>query len=239
MSILEPRPPGAPPAATPKQAKKWLTTAEGLDYMRRKEKGKRVRSEKVIAFTGKAIEQAFETMRPVNAMFKLRDALKILREIEDTNFRAATYPQKDDVLSLIDDLGSNSLAFVKKCSAFRQAALDLQPDLEALDAFLRSNPVLLENRRQLVSEQQMIEIYIARAEKKNKLKRKIEPMEIETMVQLTAVHEGKDLANAPASLQDMSERWRSNRKKVRRRLLVDLEFAAKKATVMNKKKKSK
>lgn len=239
MQILEPRPPGAPPAAKPKQVKKWLTTAEGLDYMRRKEKGKRVRSEEVIAFIGKAIEQAFETMRPVNAMFKLRDALKILGEIEDVEFRAANYPEKDDVLGLLDDLGHKSLAFVRKCSALRQAAVDLQPDLNALDAFLRSNPVLLENRRQLVSEPQMIEIYIARTEKKNDLKRKIEPMEIETMVQLSAVHEGKDLNNAPASLQEMSERWRSNRKKVRKRLLADLEFAAKKTTVMNKKKKSK
>lgn len=225
MSVLEPRLPTGPATLKPKKADRWLSPEEGISFIRRTQKGQRVRSEEFIALVGKAVEQANETHGALAAMFKLRDVLKAIREVPKNDLGLPRHPQPDFVLDKLDDLGERSRAFVEKCAALRAEAERLGPDLERIEEFFQQNPVLLPNRRQLVSKQQLIALYVVRMERRHKLKPQVQPMELETMVQLTAIREGEDLANATGSLQTMSVRWRSILKKVRKGLAADLETA--------------
>ncbi len=209
-----------------KRADWWAGSEQGLAYIRRIKKGQRVRSERFIEVVGKAVEQAFDVVKPASAMFKLREAVALLNEIEETALPKTRFPQDDEVLALLDELGNRSRVFVQKCAALRAEARALAGDLMEIDTFLKANRVLLNSRRQLGSEQQVIAIYINRVEKMLGIEQaRVEPKELETMVQLTAIHQGLDLADAPASLQEMAERWRTMNKKVRRGLALKLEKA--------------
>ncbi|HZZ86683.1 MAG TPA: hypothetical protein VFE30_19310 [Anaeromyxobacteraceae bacterium] len=210
----------------PKRSDRWADSHEGLKFIRRTKKGQRVRSEEFIQAVGTAVEQGFAVAGAAAVMFKILDAVALLNEVADLTMDRPLHPQQDEVLASLDELGAKSFSLVEKAAALRREAKALAVDVNEMNAFLKANRVLLNNRRQLASEQQVISVYVNRIEKKLGIeKARVEPKELETLVQLSAIHQGHDLADAPASLQEMAERWRTMSKKVRRALVSNLEKA--------------
>jgi hypothetical protein len=228
MSVRSPRLPSATkkPRKTKPVIDKWASASVGRKFIERKVKGHVLLPEPVVEAFGKGVDQAHAVWLPTTLMFKLFDALAQLSDITSVDLREPTYPQEDEVLSMLDELGMKSLRFVRQCERLIAEVRALEAKRQEMKAFFDENAELLKLRRQLVSEQQMVAAYVTRIEKKLQLGKKLTPMDLETIVQLSAIHEGHDLDKSKETLQQMAGRWRTIRKKVRKTLVPKLEAAA-------------